>query len=29
VPRAYDIFKAYEGMEWIKNANKEMKNGKM
>jgi hypothetical protein len=29
VPRACDIFKAYEGMEGRKNANKEMKNRKM
>jgi hypothetical protein len=29
VPRAYDIFKAYEGMEGRKNKNKEIKSGKM
>jgi hypothetical protein len=29
VPRAYDIFRAYEGMEGRKIKNKEMKNRKM
>jgi hypothetical protein len=29
VPRAYDIFRAYEGMEGIKNKNKEIKNLKI
>jgi hypothetical protein len=29
VARAYDIFRAYEGMEGRKNKNKEMKKGKI
>jgi hypothetical protein len=29
VPRAYDIFRAYEGMEGRKNENKEIKNRTM
>jgi hypothetical protein len=29
VPRAYDMFRAYEGMEGRKNKNKEMKSRKM
>jgi hypothetical protein len=29
VPRAYDIFKAYEGMKWRKIQIKEQKNRKM
>jgi hypothetical protein len=29
VPSACEMFRAYEGMEWGKNKNKEMKNRKM